>query len=169
MPARNDSKAVQAAAHTVDRDAIASLLRDALTKRLPKVPVRKARTVRVYNSEMMRYEDRVVVAEDDRIVVPMEVPRADRSRKRSRVDYATKQRIVELKPYGKWPRYGTARAAKTEVVRNRLKERTEAEQVTKVANLLGLTYEWEGKVGSITFHDLEVMADKYFIVIKEGE
>lgn len=173
--------AVAKAARGVDRDALASVLRDRLASRLPRM--RRA-TPPLYPYQRQAME---ALAQGGR---PMDsqasgagfdwdvptptpapaMPRTEgRARRRSRVDYSVKQRIVELKPYGKWPRYGTARAAKTEVVRTKLKAREEQGLTTRVRDLLGLYYEHESKRGSITFHDLEVMQDKFLINIKEGE
>jgi hypothetical protein len=175
MPARNDASAVKKAAKAVDRTDVMTLLRDALHVRLPKeAPKVGWGDIRKDNRAAVPIGDpRSGFGEDGELRVgggraSPQSPLGGRRRSPRRTDYSTRMRKVVLRPYGKWPRYGTARAAKTEVVRTKLKEREGQE--TLVRHLLGLFYEHEGKSGAITFHDLEVMEGKSLITIKpEGE
>lgn len=172
MAKRNDTAAVRKAATEVDRQALASVLRHMLADRLPKRKARRAILPNVgdtrWNADRMRRE-RWDGSAWEPVPTPVpttpSTPSAPTRRRRTRASFTDKMRKVTERPFGDWPRYGTARSAKARVVRDKLKE---LGGETTVGRLLGLRYEHEGKYGAITMHDLEVMVDKALIRI-EGE
>lgn len=186
MPAkaqRNDAAAVAKAAKAVSRPDVMALIRQCLGARLPKLPVRSLRDKLLEQAAqggrpMDVFGRRAPpigsvesgFGEDGELKVgSTAVPERKARRTVTRVDFATKQLVVTKTAFGRWPRYGTKRFAKAEVVRQRLKEYEDRGDVCKVRHLLGLPYDSgdAGKPGSITYHDLQVMEEKRLLTIQK--
>lgn len=172
---RDDAKASAKAAKACPRGAVTLMLRDLLHARLPKVapPEPDLMQERIdrfvgYNptaSAVAQRASDAFNADREKFGAPRDSTRlATPRRSPRRTTSAQGNLLVKQQKWGKWPRAGTARAAKTTVVRDKLMAR---DGECRAYSLLGLLYtDPKGKTGRITFHDLEVMVDKGLILLE---
>jgi hypothetical protein len=149
------------------------MLRDLLHARLPKVARPEPSSPYVgfnptASAVAQRSQDAFTMSPERAELMAQTAARRMAAPKAKRASRAGGERFnkVRMRVGGSWPRAGTARAAKTTVVRDKLMA---LDGVCLASRLLGLLYtDPKGKTGRITYHDLEVMADKGLLTLGDN-
>lgn len=174
MSQRNDAAAVTKAAKAVDRDDVVALLQLATAARLARLARRKPRPSPMPNDFVGAApaigSPESAFGEDGELRVniptPMRAPRARRNPRRAAGD----MRLVTLSGRGAFPRFGTARYAKADFVRRKVRANDEAGKATHVFMLVGAYYDVDNHSNDrLTLHDLEVMLEKRIINMEDPQ